>query len=173
MTHTAPSVSGMTVTFILNNNTVMSICGVAISSNPQEVVVTVYKDGAKVEGVDTVKFDEDLEGTNAIMRFVPSADYVDIYGPFAEERKIVLEFGHSGDRNADDARCYSNLRKSALTSGNICATLAQVCASTQAATQIFQCPDGTTRVDMIPYDNGYTENKEVTDCLVTVVRWSR
>ncbi|KDR77499.1 hypothetical protein GALMADRAFT_138601 [Galerina marginata CBS 339.88] len=144
MTHTAPTVSKLTVTFALNKNAIMTICGVAISSNYQYVAVTVYKGDVKVEADNGVKYDLQLQGKNETMEFNPSANNVDVYGPYDEDRKIKLEFSHGGDDSDYKEQILTDKAKS-LTD-----------------------EDGTTRVDMITYDNGYTENKEVNDCLVTV-----
>ncbi|KDR77482.1 hypothetical protein GALMADRAFT_245653 [Galerina marginata CBS 339.88] len=150
MTHTAPTVSKLTVTFALNKNAIMTICGVSISSNYQYVAVTVYKGDVKVTADDNdVKYDDKLQGKNETMEFNPSANSVDVYGPYDEDRKIKLEFSHGGGDSDYTEQILTDKTKSLIDE------------------------DGTTRVDMITYDNGYTENKEVNDCLVTVVRWSR
>ncbi|KAF8816735.1 hypothetical protein BYT27DRAFT_7076383 [Phlegmacium glaucopus] len=152
MTHPKPTVSGRKVTFIINKNALALVCGVAISSNPQTVYLKILdSNNTQIVAVDGVKFELDLEGTNETLFTNPSDEKIGgVYGPFDQETKLELEFSHGRTEEEEEKGKIITSKMKALID-----------------------EDETTRVDMIPYDNGYTEGKDVTDTLATVVRWSR
>jgi len=75
----------------------------------------VLEDGKRIEGINSVKFDDDLQGQGEIMEFVPTEHYVAVYGPFDKERKLELLFSHGGSDSDYNEKILTDKVKSART----------------------------------------------------------